>query len=102
MRALQESLNYTAQLGMFTTGFNLGATTFGYEELGRDYATNRQAEALYGPTFGGTVPSMLSLMKDIGQGNWDSKTTMKAKSFVPFNNLPIINEGLNHMIKEGL
>jgi hypothetical protein len=102
MRALQESLNYTAQLGMFTTGWNLGATTLGFPELGRDYANNRQAEALFGPTFGGTIPDVLSIMSDAAQGEFNERSALKTKSLMLGNNLPLINEGMKYMIEEGL
>ena len=81
--------------------WNKSANALGAPELGRDYASNKQLEAYMGPTFGGTVTDMLSLTKSFAEGDIGSeRDMMRLKSAIPFNNLPIISEGLKAVIKE--
>ena len=69
--------------------------------IGKDYVPNDQIGQFLGPTFGGTIPDMMLLMKSISQGEFgDERTVTKAKGLIPFNNLPLVNEGLNYMIEE--
>jgi hypothetical protein len=102
MRALLESGNYTAQFGAFTTGINYAAVATGFPELGRDYTSTNQVDAFMGPTFGGLAVDILNITRDAAQGEMDDKTYRKMKTLLPFNNLPVLHEGLNALVEGGL
>ena len=100
-RAVLEALNYTAQLGMFSTYLNYGLNLTGNSELGRDYANRDFASAFLGPTLGGLGGDVLDITSKAAQGKLDSEeAATKAKSLIPGGNLPIINEGLKALIEE--
>ena len=100
LRVIGEAANYTAPLGMMTAAVNYGAIATGNPEIGRDWASKDTLGALAGPT-GGGIKDMISILTDtVGTGHVDERTYKKMKNFVPGQNLPIIKEALDEVVKE--
>jgi len=99
LRVIGEAVNYTAPLGMMTAAVNYGAIATGNPEMGRDWVGKDTLGALVGPT-GGGIKDMISILTDtLGTGEVNERTYKKMKNFVPAQNLPIIKEALDEMVK---
>jgi len=100
MRAIGESLNYTAPLGFMSSIYNYGAIATGNNELGREWQSKNGMASLLGPS-GGLGEDLIQLMRSGVEGDFtDERSLQRWKSLVPFNNLPIINEGNKYLIEE--
>lgn len=93
-RTLMESMNYMANLGMFTTAWNYGNAALQRPELGREWANRNAIEAIGGPTVG-----LVQDVSDIGSrivndGDFTSERQMNSfRQLVPFMAVPGISEG---------
>jgi len=100
IRAIGESLNYTAPLGFMTSVYNYGAIATGNNELGREWSSKNGMSSLLGPS-GGLGEDLIQILRSGVEGDFtDERTLSRWKSLVPFNNLPIVNEVGKAMIEE--
>ena len=99
-RVVGEALNYTAPLGMLSSGFNYGAILTGNNELGREWSSKNGMSALLGPT-GGLGEDIIQLMRSGAEGTLGTDRDFKRfRSMLPFMNFPIIKEGGDVIIEE--
>lgn len=100
MRAVGESLNYTAPLGFMSSVYNYGAIATGNNELGREWTDKNGMMALLGPS-GGLGEDLIQILRSGVEGEFkDERTLQRWKSLVPFSNLPLINEASKYLIEE--
>ena len=100
IRVTGEALNYTAPLGMLTSGFNYGAILTGNNELGREWSSKNGMSALLGPT-GGLGEDLIQLMRSGAEGTLGTERDFKRfRSMLPFMNFPLIKEGGDIIIEE--
>lgn len=98
-RALAESMNYIASAGFTTALYNYGAIIMGEPELGRDWTSGNRMD-LVGPS-AGLPEDLADIIKAAISGDiTDEKTLQRVKSLMPFLNLPVLNEGMKHLIQE--
>ena len=99
-RVAGEAANYTANLGMLGSVADMGLAFSGNTQLGRDWADKKFVPGIVGPS-GGLAEDLSTIMKNTISGDFGSeKNLKKAKNLVPFNNLPLVKEGLDYMVKE--
>ena len=94
-RALMESTNYVANLGMLTTAWNYGNAALQRPELGREWANRNAIEAIGGPTVGLVQDLSDTASRIVNRGDFTSEQQMKAfKQFTPFMAIPLLSEGV--------
>lgn len=99
-RVLMEGLNYTANLGMFTTLVNYGASITGSPELGRDYTQGTDIGQFLGISAGG-IEDTLKIIQDGTQGNINTEEQFQRyKRMVPLLSLPIVSESFKYLAEE--
>jgi len=102
-RGLLKGLNYAASLGVITEGYNRMMAAAGHEQLGQDW-TSRGGDAalvnVLGPS-AGTAADFLSISQAAVNGELGGeRNIMKAKTFLPGLNFPVLNEWSRSMIEE--
>ena len=93
-RALLESVNYMANLGMLTTAWNYGAAIAQRPEIGREWANSNALEALLGPT-AGLGQDVSDTIKRMVDGDFTSERQLNnLRSFMPIlGTFPLLSEG---------
>ena len=92
-RTLQESVNYTANLGMLTTLWNYGNAAIQRPELGREWANRNAIEALGGPSIGLLQDVSDTVSRVVNEGDFTSEKQMNnIRQLFPLMSLPGINE----------
>ena len=92
-RALMESVNYAANLGMLTTTWNYGAAALQKPELGREWANRDVIDALGGPSVGLVKDALETLGRGVNEGDFTSEKQLNSlRQLLPLMNLPGINE----------
>ena len=100
-RALFESVNYMANLGMLTSTWNYGSAFLQRPELGREWANRNAIEAVGGPTVGlfQDLSDLVSTV--ISEGDITSEKQLNtARQLFPLMNLPLISEGGKALVQE--
>lgn len=96
-RLLGKSINYSAQLGAFTTGVTYAAALSGQPEIGREYAND--PTSVLGPSIG-RLGQVRDIIKPLLEGRVDdTKQAFAVKNLMPLLNAPIINEAASAYIK---
>ena len=90
---ITKSMNYAGGMGVITVGMNYGLTLSGRSELGTEYRQN--AFSILGPT-AGRLDDSQTVLQAITTGEWTGTKDYSAlKSFVPYQNVPLVGEILD-------
>lgn len=99
-RAMLESVNYIANLGMLTTVWNYGAIGIQRPELGREWASDNVLESLLGPS-ASLVQDLSDTAKRAVDGDFTSEQQLNSyRSYAPFMSLPMISEAGKALAEE--
>lgn len=97
-KAMFESLNYAANLGILTTIWNYGATAVGKPELGREWVNGR--ESLFGPS-ASIFTEVLDIAERGVEGDFTSERQyLSYKRLLPLLSVPGVSEGTRIVVEE--
>lgn len=94
-----QALNYSANLGLLTTGINYSGIALGYGEMGSDWQS-KGIGGLAGINYS-TVDTTVRLIQDFASGDGidNERDEKRIRGLIPFMSLPLIKESADYLIE---